>query len=280
MQCIRKQRGADVLWERRAPNCRQLWWRISPTLQCDCRCSYCSTAFRHRSDAKTLHERRRLSPEQWIMICNKLGTRLYILGGEPFLYRGLIDVIEQINFHLRIASNLGPVTDEIIERLCKRGNIYMIASYHHEQPGAIAVEALARKVNMLQASGLQCRVNMVSQGPQYLAQLRRVQSRFKAEFEISARIVGDYRVYNVWPGCQSARPNRTVLCQIGRLQLVGPDGFRYPCQSKLVRGVDQMEDLLTDDPTPAKYSLRCREFGLCLPCDSHGPRKIETVLED
>ena len=189
-----KRQRANVLWNRPKPNCRYLWWRISPTLRCDCRCSYCSTEFRHRSDAKTLFGRRPLSPEQWIMICNKLGTRLLITGGEPFLYRGLIDVIEQIDFQLRITSDLGPVTDEIIERLCKRGNIFMVASYHHEQPGAIAMEAFARKVNMLQAGGLQCKVNMVSQGPEHARQLRKVQRRFRGEFGIAAHIIGDYRV--------------------------------------------------------------------------------------
>lgn len=279
MQRITKRQQTEVLWDRQEADCL-LWWRISPTLRCDCSCSYCAAEFRHRTDVKTLFRRRHLSPEQWVTICNKLDTGIIIIGGEPFVYIGLIDIVEQIDHPLRITSNLGPLTDKIIERLCKRGNIRMLTSYHHEQPGALTIEAFGRKVSMLAAGGLRCRINLVSRDAEHRKILKPIKRRFQKEFGIKdTNISKNARFYDAWPGTQAKGPNRTVLCQTGCLRLVGPDGFRYPCESKMVRGVGQMEDLLADDPTPMKYSTECKEFGLCLPCDRHGPRKIETVPE-
>ena len=50
--------------------------------------------------------------------------------------------------------------------------------------------------------------------------------------------------------------------------------FKGICTNPEVR-----QDLLAEEPTSMTYSTECKEFGLCLPCDRHGPRKIETIPE-
>jgi hypothetical protein len=277
MQRVSKKQQQRTLWDRQKPDCL-LWWRISPTLRCTCQCAYCSAEFLHRPQLRTVYKRRPLTPKQWISICNKLDTGLVFTGGEPFVYSGLLEVLEGVEHKVRINSNLGTLSDTDIRRLGDRGEMMILASYHHQQPGALPLEAFARKVKLLQLGGIKIKVSMIATSPEHGHKvLKPVKRLFYRKHRIKASISKDARVYDAWPGTQSRGATKRVLCQTGCLRLVGPDGFRYPCESKLVRGVGQMEDLLTDDPRPMDYDVECGEFGFCLPCDRHGPRKIETL---
>lgn len=277
MQPVMEKQQPAVLWDRQRADCL-LWWRISFTQRCNCQCSYCSAAFRHRPDVKTAQAGRVLTWQQWLIICNKLDTGLVFTGGEPFLYPDLFRVLCNVDHKLRINSNLGPLRDGDLYTLVSRGNLSFIASYHHKQPGALPQVEFARRVRILLDGGIKVKTNMVSTGPEHGRDvLNPVKRAFRRDYGITADISRDARFYDPWPGTRDDGKCRDVNCQTGCLRLVGPDGFRYPCESTLVRGVGQMEDLLKEKPKPMQYDTRCADFGLCLPCDRHGPRKIEAV---
>ena len=66
---------------------------IYPTLRCNLDCQFCDTTDRHRPPQAEL------PPEEWISIINEaalIGTRqIFVLGGgEPFIYPGLLDLLE------------------------------------------------------------------------------------------------------------------------------------------------------------------------------------------
>jgi hypothetical protein len=268
-------RNPKVLWNRQNPDC-VLWWRIYPTLRCNCACTYCSAEFRHRSDLKIQFKRRHLSPQNWIDICSKLDTEILITGGEPFIYLGLMEIVEGIEQKVRINSNLGPASPADLDRLVERGNAFVMCSYHHGQRGALPFDDFARKVKILKEGGIGTKVSMVAKNPQHgMKVLNPVKTMFQRRYGIKASISHEARHYDPWPGTTEKGTGQAVRCETGCLRLVGPDGFRYPCQSKMARNVGQMEDLLNEDPTGMEYVTECREFGLCLPCDRHGPRKIE-----
>ena len=97
---------------------------ISVTESCNLRCSGCWVS---------VGGRKQLSVEQLSGIINeskKQGSYFFgILGGEPLMYKGLLDVIEQHpDCYFQIFTNATLITDEIAQRMNRLGNITPLIS--------------------------------------------------------------------------------------------------------------------------------------------------------
>ena len=97
---------------------------ISVTESCNLRCSGCWVS---------VGGRKQLSVEQLSGIINeskKQGSYFFgILGGEPLMYKGLLDVIEQHpDCYFQIFTNATLITDEIAQRMSRLGNITPLIS--------------------------------------------------------------------------------------------------------------------------------------------------------
>ena len=97
---------------------------ISVTESCNLRCSGCWVS---------ANGRKQLSVEQLSgIICEskKQGSYFFgILGGEPLMYKGLLDVIEQHpDCYFQIFTNATLITDEIAQRMSRVGNITPLIS--------------------------------------------------------------------------------------------------------------------------------------------------------
>jgi len=268
---------SKVLWRRQWDACPPDWW-IFPTLRCHNRCSYCAAAFRHRPDV-VVDEDRSIPPDQWIAICHKLTTpQIAITGGDPFLYPGLLHVIESIPHHLMLFANLDHVTENDIARLTKRGDISVICSYHHKQPGAQKFQDFAAKAAALHDGGLELAARIIWDNDEYRPIIRAARTVLEKKYGVFCWIeparphVGtDFR------GCRQGELGPQVLCQTQCFRLAGPDGYRYPCQSKMFRNVGRMENLVTEEPGSEAYDTVCDEYGLCMLGDYVARRVIEAA---
>lgn len=97
---------------------------ISVTESCNLRCSGCWVS---------VGGRKQLSVEQLSGIINeskKQGSYFFgILGGEPLMYKGLLDVIEQHpDCYFQIFTNATLITDEIAQCMSRLGNITPLIS--------------------------------------------------------------------------------------------------------------------------------------------------------
>lgn len=105
---------------------------INPTYRCSYKCSYCPIC--SKFDYATIFPKScEKTPEQWIKALAKLpATTFFVLGGEPFLYDGLSELINNLP---KQHSILGLVTNasmpiELYKKLNKK--IHMNISFHRE----------------------------------------------------------------------------------------------------------------------------------------------------
>jgi MoaA/NifB/PqqE/SkfB family radical SAM enzyme len=135
--------------------CMLLW----VTFRCNYRCSYCPvvTKFGFSSIYGKEDER---TPEEWIAALERLPkANIYISGGEPFLFKGLPELVNGLNKHdiLGIVTN-ATVKTSVYERINK--NIHMNLSFHRE---FVSEDDFLEKVEELRQVGrFHLNVNLVA----------------------------------------------------------------------------------------------------------------------
>jgi len=263
-----------ILWDQ--PKClRMVAWRISPTLRCNLHCPYCTGEFVHRSDLKSVLDRKELTVDEWGAICDKLPPGpIIVTGGEPFCYTNLVDLLNRIKQRVLLWTNLVSTTDEQIEAL-NRSRLGVMATYHHGLTPKPFWKHIAQ-AKRLQDKGAVVKIIFLIRGPKHKLQFQ----GFVKRCEDTGLPYEFGRILNhcgSWPGCLMKGPGRRVLCKTTYLHLVGPEGVRFPCQSALIRNVRPMENLRTSPPGPSVYKFECPDFGHCLPCDKLACRMITTV---
>jgi len=103
-----------------------------PTFRCNYRCSYCTVVTKYNllNDFPPKSERR---AEEWVAALEKLPpAMIYFAGGEPFLYMGLPDLVNNLpkkHQLLGIVSNVSQPTSAY--RKIKR-SFHLNASFHRE----------------------------------------------------------------------------------------------------------------------------------------------------
>jgi MoaA/NifB/PqqE/SkfB family radical SAM enzyme len=119
---------------------------FSPTSRCNYRCSYCPviTKFDYAAIYPKKHEK---SVAEWLQAFEGLpGAMLYIAGGEPFLYNGLPDLLNQLPAKHQIVGIVTNLSLDVrLYRKVKR-KIHIRASFHRE---FIGQEEFVAKVKML-----------------------------------------------------------------------------------------------------------------------------------
>lgn len=101
------------------------------TFRCNYKCSYCPVVTQF-DFGKIYDKDSERSPEEWIAALEKLPTaNIYISGGEPFIYKGLPDFINNQTKHkiLGIVTNATVKTD-VYDRVNKK--IHLNLSFHSE----------------------------------------------------------------------------------------------------------------------------------------------------
>ncbi len=237
--------------------------RIYLTLRCNLNCLYCSNGiFYDKSEMGYSN----LKYDTWIEIISSLKSKTIILsGGEPSLYAGLSNIINAVNKHFLIFTNLPNNFGKFLSDLNKPVSVY--ASIHNINDGLEFKKNVLSNIRMLETSKncLYYSVHIV-------------------DFENNRKIISDYVDYFQQYGIPitvnrnqfvnniscTGKFKKAVKCHYKHFY-IGPDGNRYICVSKLVRNVkDGIMSYGTTLP-----EMICDEYGWCSPCDEVADSKIE-----
>jgi len=119
-------------------------------LYCDYDCSFCNTK------TKTLPEKVKNVSEilnAWENVYNLYGRcKVYITGGEPFIYPGIFEIIRKLSdFHdIHVTTNLSFDVNMLDSNKINKKNIFINATFH---PFYVSADAFISKFVMLKDKG-------------------------------------------------------------------------------------------------------------------------------
>jgi MoaA/NifB/PqqE/SkfB family radical SAM enzyme len=149
---------------------------LYPTFRCNYKCSYCPVVTKFDFGQVFPYDGEQ-SVEKWLEAFEKLpGAVIYVAGGEPFLYRGLPDLINKLQPKhqvIGVVTNLS-VRTEVYERVEKK--LHLNASFHRE---FVEQDTFVKKIHAL-AGKFHIHVNFVAT-PENISVLERVDREFSKE---------------------------------------------------------------------------------------------------
>lgn len=244
---------------------------------CNFRCPYC-----------TIHSMKRKGHveagwQDWVNSFNRIHPQILdITGGEPFLNKNLVDIINGINSKIGLTTNLSQNILPFVQKVDPEKIVNMTLSYHPSQ--AMTQEAFIGKVLLLANRGFNVNVNFVAHPEQmYLIPAVRHlfegmgirfhvdpyaednQNRFQytdKEKQFLAPFVGadrEFRIKDV---------EKTVNCSGGRNYLqVDPDGFAYRCMTMHLTTGEPIGNILDETFKANEKDEICSMADLCGGCD-------------
>lgn len=255
------------------------------TNRCHLGCDYCITGHHHaafgtngdRSDWAML------KPWQWIEGLNRLelpkDVPVTLQGGEPFLYKGIWDILENINHKVDILTALPPFLNR--EHFLKLKTLdwnrreapypTIRVSYHKGQNDYKELIGRIAQLNDIVSIGL-----FYLEHPGYLREEIEAIEKLAAQYHVELR---KKEFLGKWNGRQygtlkyegaacGEKAGINVQCK-NTVVPVGPDGSIFRCHSDLYfKRVDLAIGNILDEEFhfPTGY-LWCENYGLCNECD-------------
>lgn len=236
--------------------------RLYPTLACNLRCLYCVNEemgcrpFRFPM----------AKPEQWIEAIKREHRHVVFTGGEPFLYPGLVKVINGVppELTVRVYSNFCLDLTGQLKGLARP--VHFFISWHPQQRADRNVFLRNLKL-MQQNKSLTADIHAID-AMETASVLNADLAYFKQHgFEVG--LDSDQRTFE---GAGRMRHHMAVCSKA--IYLIGPDGTRFQCVSRLVRNDEPMENMLEGSLGPAEAVSECPHFGNCAPCDALGQTQM------
>jgi organic radical activating enzyme len=254
------------------------------TDRCPLRCSYCitehnDTKFISGSNATPL-----LAPEAWAKALNNLdlpnGVPITLQGGEPLVYPGIWELLEQIQHPIDILTalprnaslkhwlKLSAATLAKLNRNAPYPNIRV--SYHVGQNNIEDLVLRVRELEPIVSIGI-----YAVDHPEHAEAIAFAKSLCEKNnvFFKTKEFLGFYnnKLYGkyLYPEAVSGRlQNKNVVCKNSVL-ILGPDGLAYRCHSDLYH---KRKNLALGQITDSNFIIRdqftpCKSFGLCSECD-------------
>jgi len=250
------------------------------TNRCFLKCAYCITNYNDQYiNVKGLQE---LEPAQWIEALNRLelppGIPLTLQGGEPFIYKGIWDILENVRHKMDILTALPPqVTIERLKKLRtldwnKRDAPYptIRVSYHKDQNDYKDLVARIKELQKFLSIGM-FHIEHPAY-PELIEEIRAYAKKEGVEFRTKA-FLGEYNGkiharYKYEDACKGKVLRKSVLCK-NTVFPIGPDGYIYRCHSDLYAKRNNVAvGNITDPDLKMELAYRnCAFYGTCIPCD-------------
>ncbi len=251
------------------------------TDRCHLACPYCITT--HHGSSFGKHRLLCLEPEEWTEGLNRLelpeGIPITLQGGEPFMYKGIWHILENVRHKIDILTALPPFLKEgdflrlkTLEWNKRKAPYPTIrVSYHKGQNDyKELIERIAELQEVL-SIGLYYMtypINTVSD----VAALKRYAARFNVELR-PKEFLGEYsgKDYGslLYPNAACGKKQgRKVLCK-NTVVPIAPDGNIYRCHSDLYFNRKELAlgNILDDDMRFIENHMSCDNYGLCNECD-------------
>jgi len=227
---------------------------IFPTLSCNGKCDFCAIV-PGRGSVRTGTV---IPPAAWVSsLVRQECDALYITGGEPMLYPGVEKIVNSVSCPVWFYTNGTVPMGEFLESVIFPERLSVRLSFHPH----LGLEPLIGTYRLLRKKRVRVSVHMVDTGRHvewWRNELRRL--------GIVAHMDPDFRKF------PRAERRRDVRCSVPNV-VVGPDGWIYPCTSKLVRGVDKVKRL-SDGKFRMGSWYSCGEPDACAPCDQAFSRML------
>ena len=249
--------------------------------KCHLKCPYCITTH-HDSLFFKVHMGK-LSAREWIEGLNRLelpeGVPVTLQGGEPLLYRGVWEILENIRHKVDIMTALPPfLTADHFRRLKtlqwnQREAPYprIRVSYHKGQNDYKELIPRIAEIQEVVSIGLYY-IEHPSYTEEEIADLKQYAARYGVELR-SKEFLGEYngRFYGTmrWPeAVRGRRVGRRVLCK-NTVAPIAPDGTIYLCHSDLyfARKNLALGHILDEEFSFPSIHQPCDNYGLCSECD-------------
>lgn len=247
------------------------YWSIFLTYSCTADCSYCTQNYSFKNGRKDSPLRGTLSPESWFLL-NNLPDKpegIVITGGEPFLYKGLADVLVGLSGfrQVQVVTNLTLDPAEVVEKVSSvtTHRVLFECSYHER---AIDFELFLTRANLIKEAGLLGSVRIVDVDS---ARTRKSIRKFalkgiKVQSLCKVGVKGDEILATSNPEASNLYRKPPVLCRT-KLVLFAPNGDVYNCHTKLYWGdtASSFGNITTGFNIPDDYCI-CHDYGYCHPC--------------
>ncbi|MFC1682211.1 radical SAM/SPASM domain-containing protein [Nanoarchaeota archaeon] len=257
---------------------------VFPTMRCNLDCSFCLNALNQSRDFNRL-KFKEISGQEWINALNKINSPnipITFSGGEPFLHRDFIQIINNLkpSLNIDILTNLqwgdfgiNNFIQKIDPKKINRNAPYpsIRVSYHPEQMKNPA--KLVTDVKRLQDAGFSIGIFSVQYpSPKQLQAITQMQFRCADEGilfrvkdftgEYKNQLYGDYSKYP-----QSVNSLlKNCLCKTSEL-LIGPDGNTYRCHRDLFKEENSIGNITHPEFQVQDIFRTCNKYGECHPCD-------------
>ncbi|ODS34586.1 MAG: hypothetical protein SCARUB_00321 [Candidatus Scalindua rubra] len=235
--------------------------KIYLTLKCNLNCPYCSNGIFYDQSNMGYSI---LSTDEWIEIINGLKSKTIILtGGEPSLYPNLQKIINAVDKHFMIFTNLPLHFIKLLNSLNRPVSVF---GSIHIYDGLDVRESVIKNLMVLETSkNLYYSAHMVD-----VESNRKVMADYVDFLKTNKIPVTINRNQIVDNGACKGEFKKKVKCSYNEFY-IGPDGNRYICVSKLVRKAKEgIIDYNVKNP-----EIICHEYGLCSPCDEIA--KVEII---
>lgn len=238
----------EIFYER-VKRVRDRVMRCYLSLDCSANCSFCSANI-----PKLPAERKSIwiPASQWAEGLNRRGRNVLLGGGEPLLYPQMTELLRLIaaNIPIEIYSNLIPDVSAVLAsgRILK-----WLISLH---PAVKDYDRWFEQAVRLMEAGHPVRFHVVKQGNW------QERAEYLTAKKMKVTCCDDQRGYH-----KSTKPNPGPIWCSNYIYLYGPDGWRYPCVTKLGLGEDRTSGISYDDEEDG-IIVKCNRFGECAGCDN------------
>ena len=250
------------------------------TNRCFLSCPYCIT--NHINKYININSVVELTSEDWIRGLNRLvlppGVPLTFQGGEPFLYKGIWELLENVHQKIDILTALPPqVTAKSFRALKtldwnKRQAPYptIRVSFHQGQNDHKELVERIKELQEFLSIGL---FHIEHPGyPQLTEEIRAYAEKRGVEFRTkmflgswNGKLYGRYKYPDA---CAGGGLGKRVRCKNTVLP-ISPDGTLYRCHADLYAGRQNLSIGRLVDPGLRIENLYrdCAHYGACSPCD-------------
>ncbi len=236
--------------------------RIYPTLACNLRCEYCVNEQMGRRPKRHTPA----SPDAWCAAINREGRHVVLTGGEPFLYPDLPALINGVTNDLKVRAYTNFCLDlrTSLDRITRPVHFYI--SWHPQQ---------RTDRELFLANILHLQDNLLFTANVHAIDAKETRHALAKDLDffegrgLSITRDADQRIFE--GACR--KELRTAVCS-KTIYLIGPDGTRFQCVSRMVRGDRPMENMLQERLDTQESVSVCPDFGRCAPCDILGETRM------
>lgn len=232
--------------------------RIYLTLACNLSCPYCVN-----EKTRGVNKGRRPAPvTSWIKAINRERRHVVFTGGEPFLYKDLPELLNNLDPFLAVSiySNLSFDVRPMLAAIDREVRFYV--SWHaHQTPDR---DVFLANVKAVQANPLFSLTTHAIEAHENQKLLADDLDYFR-DNGVGIAVDADQRDF---AGCMKEQ-TREALCR-RKIYLIDPEGTRYQCVSRLMRTDTPMENIFERPLAEDICMDTCPDYGICAPCDGLG----------